>query len=141
MSKIKVTCTPIIMTSVQRQQRGVAAGRAMADLAPEGPHSLESLDVEEEVEQRILRYQLREIEDPAPPLHYLDYDVDEHLLHTTVPDPIRIRGVGGTTMSVLFAFVLRCSKTHYVHCRFGLSNRFDEEFPQSLVGKVSRAAS
>ena len=92
----------------------------MADLALEGPHSLESLDVEEEVEQRVLRYQLREIEDPAPPLHYLDYDVDEHLLHTTVPDPIRIRGVGGTTMSVLFPLIinycifLRCSKTHNV---------------------------
>ena len=72
----------------------------MADLAPEGPHSLESLDVEEEVEERVLRYQLREREDPVPPFQYLDYDVDDHLLHTTVPDPIRIRGVGGTTMSV-----------------------------------------
>ena len=69
----------------------------MADLAPEGPHYLEPLE-QEEAEERVLRYQLRELEDPAPQLHYLEYDVDDHLLPTIVPEPIRIRGVGGTTM-------------------------------------------
>ena len=75
---------------------------AMADLAPEGPHYLESLDLEEEVEERVLRYHRRQLEEPVPQLHYLEYDVDEHLVHTTVPEPIRIRGVGGTTMSVIY---------------------------------------
>ena len=66
----------------------------MADIAfpLEGLESLEA-------EVRVLRYHQRELDTPTPPhLRCLDYDVDESLLATTVPDPIRIRGVGGTTM-------------------------------------------
>lgn len=91
------------MTSKQiAKRRGRATRDAMADLAPEGPHYLESLDLEEEVEERVLRYHRRQLEEPVPQLHYLEYDVDEHLVHTTVPEPIRIRGVGGTTMLVTY---------------------------------------
>ena len=43
--------------------------------------------------------------------------VEDELLYTTVPDPIRLRGVGGTTM-------------------FGLNSHFEDEFPSHLVGKV-----
>lgn len=67
---------------------------SMADIALplEGPDYLEA-------EVRILRYHQRELDTPTPPhLQYGEYDVDESLLNTTVPDPIRIRGVGGTTM-------------------------------------------
>ena len=42
---------------------------------------------------------------------------DDHLLYSNVPEPIRLRGVGGTTM-------------------FGLNNRFEDDFPSHLVGKV-----
>lgn len=69
----------------------------MADLALEGLDYLEPL--EEDV--RVLRYHRRELESPSlddPPPHLLDYELDESLLSTTVPEPIRIRGVGGTTM-------------------------------------------
>lgn len=45
------------------------------------------------------------------------YVDDDGLLYTTVPDPIRLRGVGGTTM-------------------FGLNNHFEDDFPSHLVGKV-----
>ena len=72
--------------------------RWMADLALEGLDYLEPL----EADVRVLRYHRREPETPPlndPPLHHLaDYDMDESLLSTTVPEPIRIRGVGGTTM-------------------------------------------
>lgn len=67
----------------------------MADLALEGPDYLEPL--EEEV--RVLRYRHRELESPAfHEQRHLEYELDESLLCTTVPEPIRIRGVGGTTM-------------------------------------------
>ena len=67
-----------------------------ADLALEGPDYLEPL----EAEVRGLKYHQRELETPPLDLHHLnlEYDIDERLLSTTVPDPIRIRGVGGTTM-------------------------------------------
>ena len=63
----------------------------MADLAVEGPHSLEPVEP-------AYRYHREELEDPVPPLHYLERDVADHLLPTTVPEPIRLRGIGGTTM-------------------------------------------
>lgn len=70
----------------------------MADIALEGPDYLEPL----ETEVRVLRYHHRELETPALRLDDLEYggldDVDESLLSTTVPDPVRVRGVGGTTM-------------------------------------------
>lgn len=69
----------------------------MADLALEGPHYLESVEDEEE-EERIPRFTLRELERTEPPLQRHEYDIDDHLLPTTVPEPIRIRGIGGTTV-------------------------------------------
>ena len=57
------------------------------------PHYLEAVEAEE-----VLRYPREELEEPIPWLHYLGYDVGDHLLPTTVPEPIRIRGIGGTTM-------------------------------------------
>ncbi len=45
---------------------------------------------------------------------------EEYIQHTaTVPDPIKLRGVGGTTM-------------------FGLNNHFEDDFPSHLLGKVKR---
>ena len=67
----------------------------MADLALEGPDYLEPL--EEEV--RVLRYHHRELDSPVfDEQRHPEYELDESLLCTTVPEPIRIRGVGGTTM-------------------------------------------
>ena len=46
-----------------------------------------------------------------------DYMIEDSILYATVPDPIRLRGVGGTTM-------------------FGLNNHFEDGFPSHLLGKV-----
>lgn len=54
---------------------------------------------------------------PPPPVNIPSEEYDDHLLYANVPDPIRLRGVGGTTM-------------------FGLNNHFEDEFPAHLVGKV-----
>ena len=54
----------------------------------------------------------------SSPVNVLEEYNGDDLLYTTVPDPIRLRGVGGTTM-------------------FGLNNHFQDEFPSHLVGKVS----
>lgn len=53
---------------------------------------------------------------PPPPMASTD---DSHLLYTSVPDPIKLRGVGGTTM-------------------FGMNNHFEDDFPAHLVGKVTK---
>ncbi|XP_003390184.1 PREDICTED: cysteine-rich hydrophobic domain-containing protein 2-like [Amphimedon queenslandica] len=63
---------------------------------------------------------------PPPPADSITYPLhdspvtrsDEQLIFADVPDPVRLRGVGGTTI-------------------FGLNNRFDDEFPSYLVGKVA----
>ena len=69
----------------------------MADIALEGPDFAEPL----EAEVRILGYRQRELEVPVLQLRDVDSrfeDVDESLLSTTVPEPVRVRGVGGTTL-------------------------------------------
>ena len=69
----------------------------MADIALEGPDFAEPL----EAEVRVLGYRQRELEVPVLQLRDVDSrfeDVDESLLSTTVPEPVRVRGVGGTTL-------------------------------------------
>lgn len=67
----------------------------MADLVDlEGPEYLPSL----EADVRILGYGQREV---SPPVFAHDSrfeDVDVNLLSTTVPEPVCLRGVGGTTL-------------------------------------------
>lgn len=68
----------------------------MADVI--GPDYLDPL----EEEARVFRYPHREVDSPINRLS-LDYGLDdvgldESLLNTTVPEPVRVRGVGGTTM-------------------------------------------
>ncbi len=46
-----------------------------------------------------------------------EYVEHSNLVYDTIPDPVRLRGVGGTTM-------------------FGLNNHFEDDFPSHLMGKV-----
>lgn len=60
---------------------------------------------------------------PAHPIlshdyRYNDMFVDETELRSIVPDPIVLRGVGGTTL-------------------FGLNSKFDDQYPSALTGKVA----
>lgn len=66
----------------------------MADVL--GPDYLDTL----EEEARVFRYHQRELDSPISHLEYEldDVGLDESLLSTTVPEPVRVRGVGGTTM-------------------------------------------
>lgn len=66
----------------------------MADVL--GPDYLDPL----EEESRVFRYHHRELDSPINHLEYEldDVGLDESLLSTTVPEPVRVRGVGGTTM-------------------------------------------
>ena len=59
------------------------------------------------------------IEEDTHPVAPLDNYIDMSLIQTTVPDPLRLRGIGGTTV-------------------FGVSSRFDDEYPSQLNGKVAR---
>lgn len=94
-----IFCKLVTQSNVEFGTQGYCRVVAMADLASEGLDYLEPLEADP---VRVLRYHRREPETPPlgdrPPLHHLDYDVDESLLRTTVPEPLRIRGVGGTTM-------------------------------------------
>lgn len=54
----------------------------------------------------------------SDPPRLFDEDLVDSLLVTTVPEPIRLRGVGGSTV-------------------FGLNSKFEDEFPSLLTGKVA----
>lgn len=68
----------------------------MADLALE----LEGLDYLPplEADVRVLSIRERESELLALAPDPRHYDVDQNLLNTTVPEPVSLRGVGGTTL-------------------------------------------
>ena len=67
----------------------------MADLVVlEGPEYLPPL----EADVRVLDYCQREVSSPVFAHDSRFEDVDENLLSTTVPEPVCLRGVGGTTL-------------------------------------------
>ena len=70
----------------------------MADLFLEGP-VFELQPVPVEVEIQFSESPERE-PSPSPPAQASPYGnyLDERLLSTTVPEPIKLRGVGGTTL-------------------------------------------
>ena len=98
------------------------------DLSPFNENTgLEEEEEGEEEEEVILGRRHSDLFPPSPPplSNSITYppplagsEADPELIFTSVPDPIRLRGVGGTTM-------------------FGLNNRFENDFPSYLVGKVS----
>lgn len=67
---------------------------------------------------------------------------DEYIVEAqvppVVPDPIKVRGIGSTTLYVDLDIVcsFRISRS-LIDSRFGLSSRFDDDFPSSLTGKVN----
>lgn len=52
-----------------------------------------------------------------------------------VPDPVIVRGAGNMTVYVLSQLFIKV--LFYCCCSFGLSNRFNTEFPNSLVSRVA----
>lgn len=52
-----------------------------------------------------------------------------------VPDPVIVRGAGNMTVYVLYHLVIEV--LFYCCCSFGLSNRFNTEFPSGLVSRVA----
>lgn len=52
-----------------------------------------------------------------------------------VPDPVIVRGAGNMTVYVLSQLVIKV--LFYFFCSFGLSNRFNTEFPSGLVSRVA----
>ena len=54
------------------------------------------------------------IEEDTHPVAPLDNYIDMSLIQTTVPDPLRLRGIGGTTVWVLTLYL----KHHLLMCSF-----------------------
>ena len=76
---------------------------------------------------------------------YEDQDENSSILEapsiSMIPDPVIVRGAGNITVWVPFLFhqtlSLHVTESSFVCSRFGLSNRFDTDFPNLLHARVA----